>query len=320
MNVVIGVDVGGTKIAAHLTDGSEKSIEQASVPTPSDAHPSAVAGLAEDSPEYAEALKRGRIATMQAIIGVCRRLAIEARQQGLTLRGIGVGSAGQIDPLRGMVVDANPNIIGWRGTRIVDDLTAAFGVLVFVDNDVRTMALAETAHGAGAGYDNVLCVTVGTGIGGAMVQNGKLIHGAHYSAGEIGYMLAYGKPIEEVYGGPAIARRYAEEQHMRERLTLVEITKRALKGDTTARQAIESAAYGLGQHLAPVLAFLDPDAMIVGGGVATIGEMWWAPFLHAFNEFPLESVRSVPVKPAALGSRAGMIGAGVLAARKLGLA
>lgn len=319
MNVVIGVDIGGTKIAAHLSDGTEKSFAYTTVPTPADAHPSAIAGLAEGSPEYAEALKRGRIATMQALIGVCRRLFIDARQQGLTVRGIGVGSAGQIDPLRGIVIDANPNIIGWRGARIVDELTAAFGVLVFVDNDVRAMALAETSHGAGQGFDNVLCVTVGTGIGGAMVQDGKLIHGAHFSAGEIGYLLAHGKPIEQVYGGPAIARRYAEERQLREEITLIDVTKRALRGDTAARQVIESAAYGLGQHLAPVIAFLDPDALIVGGGVVAIGEMWWTPFLHAFKEFPLESVRSVPVKPAALGSRAGMIGAGVLAAKKLGM-
>ncbi len=320
MDVVIGIDVGGTKIAAHLTDGSEKSIAQTSVPTPPDAHPSVITGLDEDSPGYAEAFKRGRMATMQAIIGVSRRLVVEARHQGMTLRGIGIGTAGQIDPMRGIVVDANPNIIGWHGTRIVDELTAAFGVPVFADNDVRTMAMAETAHGAGQGFESVLCITVGTGIGGAMVQGGKLIYGAHYSAGEIGYILAYGKSIEEVYAGPAIARAFAEEYQLHERITLVDISRRAISGDTAARQAIESAAYGLGQHLAPVLAFVDPDVTVVGGGVPSIGDIWWAPFLHPFTEFPLESVRGALIKPAALGSRAGMIGAGVLAAKKLGMA
>ncbi|NOG51793.1 MAG: ROK family protein [Chloroflexi bacterium] len=150
MDVVIGIDVGGTKIAAHLTDGSERvSRRPVCPPRPTLTRRSSPA-LMKTSPGYAEAFKRGRMATMQAIIGVSRRLVVEARHQGMTLRGIGIGTAGQIDPMRGIVVDANPNIIGWRGTRIVDELTAAFGVPVFADNDVRTMAIAETAHGGRA--------------------------------------------------------------------------------------------------------------------------------------------------------------------------
>lgn len=265
----IGVDIGGTKIAAHVSDGSANSIHTLKHATPV-----------------------GADAILKTVITICREL-----QQHADVKAIGIGTAGQVNPHTGEVLDANENIPGWRGVSIAEHIKAALDLPVFVENDVRVMALAECNLGAGKGFQHVLCITVGTGIGGAIILNGKLWHGAHFSAGEIGYLYAEeGLTIEESYAGPAIERQQ-------------------MSGNTP--DVVQRAAYNLGIRLAPVVAFLDPEAVIIGGGVPEIGDLWWQPFTESIKSYRLKSVRSTPILRAELGNRAGMIGAAILAKQKV---
>ncbi|GAB4517311.1 MAG: ROK family glucokinase [Anaerolineae bacterium] len=308
MIAVIGVDIGGTKIAATLTTDGATSLIERSRPTPPEARPDAL----ESVTDAQQALNTGRVALLAAVVALCEELIQEAAVHQVKVGAVGIGSAGQIDAVNGVVLDANENLIGWKGTPLAQSLRAALGVPVYVDNDVRVMALAECTLGAAQGYQHVLCITVGTGIGGALVMHGKLWHGAHFSAGEIGYIYGEaGQTIEQLYAGPALERRYKAQ--MGEPRTLKEIAAHALNGDPGCTMFIQTAAADLGKRLVPLAVFFDPEALVVGGGIPEIGDLWWQPFLHAFRSYHLDAVRELPVLKATLGNRAGMIGAALLA-------
>lgn len=315
---VIGVDVGGTKIAAHISDGTNLSLAETTRPTPSAAKPEALKAATNPS----DATRAGRTALLDAIVGICRELRSAADSNGLSIHGIGIGTAGQVDTQQGVVVDANENLVGWKGMPVAAHLSAALRLPVWVDNDVRVMALAEATLGAAREYQHVLCLTVGTGIGGAILIDSKLWHGAHFSAGEIGYL--YSRPatqgwhnIEHDYSGPGIEREYQRATQGEDRISLRQIAALAVAGDYHARMSIRNMAHGLGTKLAPVLAFLDPQALVVGGGVPQIGDLWWRPFVAGIRDFHLESVQQMPIVKAELGPQAGMIGAALLALNKL---
>lgn len=310
---VIGIDIGGTKMAAYVCDSDYQSRAERVVATPAAAKPTALAAAVNIS----EAEAAGRAALLAELTALCQHLIAEAAAQNLTVTAIGIGTAGQIDPNTGTVLDANENLIGWKGTPVAATLGAEFGVPVVVDNDVRVMALAECSQGAGRGYAHVLCLTVGTGIGGAIVLNGELWRGAHYSAGEIGYLFATPeRNLEQSASGPALEQQYQERAGEPAFIPLAAIVQRAENGDTLARDVLESGARLLGQILSPVMALIDPQAVIIGGGLSGITTLWWEPLRAAIQQSPLQSVREMPVIPAALGNRAGMIGAALLAMQK----
>ncbi|MGJ3239230.1 MAG: ROK family protein [Anaerolineae bacterium] len=313
---VIGVDIGGTKIAGHISVGSLSVLHDAILPSPQEAKPEALAGIAEDHPDYPAMLACGRNAIMQTVITLCRDLQAYAHGQGYAIVAVGVGTAGQVNPQTGVILDANPNIVGWVDTPLGATLRDALDLPIYIENDVRTMALAETALGAGYGYAHVLCITVGTGIGGAIVLNGQLWHGAHFSAGEIGYTYAAaGETIETLYSGVGIAHQYNQMHHTH--YDLRKIASLAHQGDQTCIDVIAQSANRLGQCLAPIIGLIDPQVVVIGGGVPTIGDLWWQPFTDAISAFTLKSVQETPILPAKLGNRAGMIGAGVLAIQKV---
>ena len=317
---VIGIDIGGTKIAAHISDGTLWSVAALKRPTPAESQPGALIGIEHDTSAHDEALRRGSTALLDALIQVCRDLMAQSAAHDVQIVAVGIGSAGQIDPNEGVVVDANENLVGWKGTPVAITLQTALGLPVYVENDVRTMILAETTLGAGCTYRNVLGIAIGTGIGGAIVLDGRIWHGAHYSAGEIGYLYAApGQTIEDLYAGPAIARRYCRDHAPDQSLTLVEIANRAHAGHLMCADAIQTAAAELGAMLAPVFGLIDPEAVVIGGGVPEIGDLWWKPFTDAIRACRLMSVQQMPVLRAELGADAGRIGAARLAAQKVGL-
>lgn len=241
---------------------------------------------------------RGRAATPRTggddVLAVAARLLDGAGDA--PVRALGVGAPGVIDPETGRVVSATEVLPGWAGTPVRDVLAERTGLPVAVVNDVRAMAYGEAQVGAGVGYHRVLHVSVGTGVGGALTTGGRLEHGAHGTAGEMAHLLVPERGpvpcgcgrrdhLEAVVSGPAIAAA----------------------GDAPHAGAV------LGRALAGLLAVLDPDAVVVGGGVAQRG----APFLDAvaaaFRAEALPPLRATPILAARLGTDAPLVGAALLA-------
>lgn len=289
--LVIGLDIGGSKTLAGLvTRAGElgKTIQVATAPSPP--------------------------AILSDARSLCESLIESAASPVL---GIGIGSAGIIDTKEGRVIFANENLPGWTGARLTD-LKIAPKLPIAVSNDVRALAYGEAMMGAGAAYDSLLCVTVGTGIGGALIMDGEVWHGADYSAGEIGYLVvdwAGEKPVilDQYASGPAIERAYQAAAGLDKRLSLREIAQLAEDGNATATAVIRLKARQLGSILAGCATSFNPAAVVVGGGAPEIGALWWDAFEAAFRENLPPPVGATPLLPATLGANSVMLGAAMLA-------
>lgn len=303
----IGIDVGGTKVAALLVDEEGQVLGRAAAETP-----------AEDAE-----------ATMKTILQV----AEELRSMGRPV-SIGVGAAGMVDFAAGTMRWA-PNL-SWTELPIRDRVAEHTGLPCIVDNDANAAAWGEYRFGASKGYRHALMVTVGTGIGGGIVADGALYRGAHGFAAEIGHVIVEpGGPKcgcgnqgcwEQVASGHALGRlaRLAVEMHPDSAIVALagddEVTGRhvaeaAMHGDAIATNILAQVGQRLGEGIAGLVNVLDPEAVVVGGGVAEVGDLLLAPARSAF----LASVEApdhrpeVPLLPAALGNDAGAIGAAALA-------
>jgi glucokinase len=311
MALTIGVDVGGTKVAAGVVDEQGQVLEQVRQATVVQRP-----GAAED-----------------AIAEAIRKLAAE-----YTVEAVGVGAAGLVDETRSIVRFA-PNL-GWREQPLRAVLEAATDLPVVVENDANTAAWAEYRFGAARGRDDVVMVTVGTGIGGALILGGALYRGRFGLSGEVGHLVVdpEGPPCgcgrrgcwEQFASGNALlrdARARAARERDRARLLLqfgdgtpegiegAHVTAAAHQGDPVALEAFEHAGYWLGRGLAEIAAVLDPGSYVIGGGVSEAGDLLLAP---ARREFATH-LMGADVRPraeilaAALGNEAGVVGAAELA-------
>lgn len=300
---VLTIDIGGTKLAAAIMDAEGRLQHVAHAPTP------ARAGATE-------------ILTATAALG--RRVLEVAADCGIEVAAAGVGASGAIDPTRGVVTYAGATLAGWTGTPVADVLARTFALPVVVENDVNAVALGELHYGAGRGLKDALVVAVGTGVGGALIIDGALHLGATFSAGELAHLqveLNGGRlcncgqfgHLEAYAAGPAIAARYCELASCAETLDLRAVAARAEAGDDLAHRAILEGAEILGRALAGLLCVLDPQAIIVGGGVAELGAIWWAPLSAALRAGPVPGPAGLQILPARHGGRAVLLGAGWLA-------
>lgn len=181
------------------------------------------------------------------------------------LRGVAVSTAGMVDPASGRIVYANENIPGYTGCNVKAAVERAFDLPCAVENDVNAAALGEYAYGAGQGCGSMLCLTVGTGIGGAAVLNGEIWHGHAFSAGEVGYMLVNGKPFQDQAATSALVRHVARATG--ESLNGRQIFARAQQGETVCIGAIDTMCGVLAQGIANCLCVLDPGVVVLGGGI-----------------------------------------------------
>lgn len=299
--VRIGVDIGGTKIAAGVVDRGRVVLRCDQVPTP----------------------HTGGADVMVTVAALVRRLLTDASVVDAlpAVTGIGVGAPGVIDAVLGVVRSATDVLPGWAGTDVAGPLRSATGLPVAVENDVRAAALGEARHGAGAGVDRLLVASIGTGIGGAWVFGGALQRGGHGTAGEIAHLLVPGPgPIpcgcgrfdhlEARASGPAIAAAYhAAVGGGAIRVALPEVVRRWWSGDAVAGRVITEAAELVGKALAGLVGAVDVDAIVVTGGVAGIGEEFVAPLRSALHESAIGPLRDMPVLAGALGTDAPVIGA-----------
>ena len=293
---VVGVDIGGSKIIAGLVTPDGEILRTLSVATPS---------------------------TPPAILAEVQQLCHEliAGSEGEVM-AIGIGSAGMIDTKRGQVIHANDNLPGWTGTHLAA-LEIGDGLPVVVENDARALSYGEAVMGAGKAFSSVLCVTVGTGIGGGIIVDGSIWHGASYSAGEIGYLVVGwdGEDpliLDQLVSGPGIERAYQAAIGVDTRVPLTEISSRARAGDLRALETIQEKARQLGIILGGFVASINPAALVIGGGVPQIGDLWWDACEAAFRESVPPLLRLTPILPAKLGIEAVLLGAAMLAWHKVG--
>lgn len=306
----IGVDVGGTNIKIALVDKSGAISYSNSIPT-----------RAEMGYEY----------TISAMKQAIRDLMKETKTDKDSIEGIGFGFPGQVDYKNGIVKNA-PNIPGWVNVPISQEIEKEFGIPTKVDNDVRCAALGELNFGAGKGCENLVCITVGTGIGSGLIVNGKLVRGASNAAGEIGHMKLQmtGGPIcgcgdtgcfEAFASAPSIvamAQDYikgGKSTKFREtgEITSYSVAQAALQGDGVAKRIFTIIGEYLGIGLASVVNLLNPEKIIIGGGVAEAGDLLFDQIRKVIKERTLEvSGSAVEVVPAQLGNTAGVIGASLL--------
>ncbi|MCW2941904.1 MAG: hypothetical protein JWN00_4889 [Actinomycetia bacterium] len=294
---VLGVDIGGTKLAAALVEpgGRVESYERTETP----------AGL------DAEGLWR----TLEMLVG---KVTGDA-----PIAGVGVGCGG---PMEWPSAEVSPlNIPSWRGFPLRARLRELFpGLPVRVHNDAVCMAVGEHWRGAGRGVDNVLGMVVSTGVGGGLILGGRLVDGTSGNAGHIGHVVVdpNGPPcecggrgcLEAIARGPGLVR-WAQRQGWRPEAQVsgVELAEDARRGHPIATAALRRAGEALGVAIASATHLCDLDVVAVGGGLSQAGPLLFDPLEETFRAHArLEFARRVRVVPAALGQTAGLIGAAAL--------
>lgn len=313
---VIGVDIGGTKIAAAVIspDGSLGPVR--TEPTPGN--------------DVAD--------TERAIVGLVGELAGDGAPTA-----VGIGAAGWISADRATVL-FSPHL-AWRNERLRDSLQARIGAPIIIENDANAAAWAEYRFGAARGHATALCVTLGTGIGGGIVLDGQIFRGAFGLAGEWGHtrVVPDGRRCacgnrgcwEQYASGRALARDARElaenspvsaEGLLREvggdptAFTGVDVSRAAAAGDPAAVEIVTEAGHWLGQGIADICAILDPSIVVVGGGVAQVGAALLDPARVRFGQVLTgRGFREhATIVGAKLGVHAGIIGAADLARREVG--
>lgn len=310
---VIGVDIGGTKVAAGLVDSSAQIRCQTRSPMVPDGD--AATGLA-------------------AVISAVNSLSARSKNGGDHLiQGIGICSPGPLDPETGIVINP-PNLPCWRNFPLATEIEQIYGVPVKVDNDANGAALAEAQWGAGRGYRNVFYVAIGTGIGTGIVLGGKIYHGRTGAAAEGGHIsIDYRGPqckcgkrgcIEVLASGPAIARRaqvklaakpgagstLLDLAHGNIEAVSCEIVEKAnAAGDPIAKETVQETVEFLSLWLGNIVDLLEPDVMIIGGGVVPMLSPFFAEIRNRLSACCVNSRCSeIPLLRAHHGVDSGILG------------
>ncbi|MBZ9577911.1 ROK family protein [Patescibacteria group bacterium] len=305
MSYLIGVDIGGTKTSVSLGTSRGKILIRQVFPTK------------EAQATLGEAKK------------IIRAYLKSCRQAGKKIKGIGVSCAGPLDLTRGVLINP-PNMPTWRNLPLKTIFARGFGLPVAVDNDANCAALAEKTFGAGKGVNSLFYYTVSTGIGGGLIINGEVFHGASFDAGEIGHSVVLpqgprcncGKRgcLEALASGTAIAR-IAREKAKRSSLILKLAGKRkdidaacvaraALKKDRLALAIYNQAAFYLGLSITNVIQIINPEMIVIGGGVSRAGPILFRPLMKTVRAYTWpRPYRSCKIVPAKLKDAVGDLGA-----------
>jgi len=245
------------------------------------------------------------------------------------VQAVGFGVPGIIDPIEGMVIHLT-NVKGWTQIPLRSIIQSATGLVTNLENDAKAMAYAEWKHGAGAQVPNVVCVTLGTAVGGALILNGKLYRGTNYVAGEIGQMSIDYQGIDFVYGNKGAVEAYVGHYKIAERAREIyaaagkrisdsesdprNLSKLADQGDPLADQVWKDIGLKIGVGLTNVIWLVNPGRIVLGGGVSQAGERL-IRYIRETIQSRCEKTfwEKLEVVPAALGNDAGIIGAATLA-------
>jgi glucokinase len=308
----IGIDIGGTKVLGGVVDSSGNILSTSRKDTPKNG---------------------GRELTL-TIAEVAKELLTQHK-----VDHVGISAAGFVSSDRKTML-ATPNIMDWNGINLERELSGLIGTKVVIENDANAAAWGEFVYGAGKSANNMLMVTVGTGIGGGIVVDGNLLRGAFGTAAEIGHMRLV--PEGHMCGCGALGcfEQYASGsglmRHVRELITAraddarhllarangsvdqlkgAHITEAAQDGDSLAIEAFNITAHHLGAGLASLCVILDPEIIVIGGGVIDAGELLLAPTEASLKaHMPFAGKHPYPrIVAASLGNDAGLVGAADLA-------
>jgi len=311
--LIIGIDVGGTKVAGGLVNQKGRLVESQIVPT------------------HAEKGFGRSYAQIIHLIGRLLRAAGGKENVG----GIGICAPGPLNPKTGVVLNP-PNLPGWRNIELTKMVEKEFGLPAKLENDANAAGLAEVLFGAAVGYKDVFYVTVSTGVGTGIIIDRKIYHGKNGIAGEGGHVsIDYRSPyhcgcgtygdIEALAAGPAMARRarvMLEQEHAlpsllrdlthgrAEQITPQLVQQAAARGDRVAKTILDETGFFLGFWLANMISLFDPEAIVIGGGVSHIGKPLFDKIRatipnHTINGFASQT----PVLPAKLKKDVGVYGA-----------
>lgn len=294
---ILVFDIGGTKIAAALMSVDHQLHHRHQLPT-----------LAHE----------GATAIFERMVRVGRQVLQSASLQGQPV-AIGVATGGQVDAGCGVVVHATELIPGWTGFALGAELAKAFGIPAFVENDANCFTLAEADLGAGQGYRHLLLVAIGTGVGGGIVVDGELYSGWQGKAGEVGHFC-----LEPTEGRPcSCGRAGCLEAYTATRIIVARSGYPSIQplaadyAKGVAIPAVDEAAQWLGLGLASLAHILGPEAIIIGGSVGLLGEPYLAVVQRSFQQHTMPSYRRIPLRLARFGADSGLLGAGILARRRL---
>jgi glucokinase len=304
---VIGIDVGGTGLKGSVIDRQ---------------------GHVFTREHRATQRERGPEAVIESILSFADDLAKKSQHPSGAKRvaAVGVAVPGLIDEETGVAL-ASVNL-EWKNVPIRRLLEGRLGVPAVVGHDVRTASIAEELLGAGRGSKDFLFLTLGTGVGAAVVLHGAPYVGAHNIGGEFGHMVVQpgGPPcgcgrrgcVETLASASAVVRRYRALTQARADMTTQEVAERVTAGDPAARQVWEEAIEALAMGIANYITLLDPERVVIGGGMADAGQMLFEPLIAQLaREVTLQPVP--PVLPAALRNDAGYLGAALKAWLALGV-
>jgi glucokinase len=310
-----GIDIGGTNIKFGLVDTSGKVLYREQRPT---------------------LVEKGADPLMHLITNISEGLLYHAAEEDYEVRWLGIGTPGAVDIKTGTVIGPCPNIAGWQGMEIGKILRDRLNTPVYVDNDANVMALAEARFGAAIGYKSVVCVTLGTGVGGGIIMDGKLWRGATGSAGEVGHMSINFDGPPCVDGNSGCLEGYCASHAIIGRakallkdgltpafeeilggdidsLSIKKLFAAGKKGDEIARSVIDETARYLGIGLAGVVNLLNPEIVVIGGGIADGGGEFVDQVAAEIKKRAFDSAtKNLRVARATLGNDAGFIGAGIL--------
>lgn len=295
MFYAIGIDIGGTKTSVSFGNTDGKIFRRTVFPT------------------------KGAQTTLAQVKKIIRGYLKKYDKNLKKTRGIGISAAGPLDLKKGVLINP-PNMPSWRNVPLKKIFSRSFALAVVVDNDANSAALAEQTFGAGKNMKNLFYYTVSTGIGGGLIINGEIYHGASFDAGEIGHSVVLpGGPkcmcgkcgcLEALASGTAIAR-IAREKATKNSLILklagqkknidaIIVAQAAKKGDRLARSIYQQAAFYLGLSVTNVIQIINPEMIVIGGGVSKAGKILFEPLIKIVRRYawprPYRSCKIVRAK------------------------
>ena len=308
---VVGIDIGGTKLATVVADKDGNILQKVRRPTES-----------EKGPHHAVQLLLEMVGEVLYLAGLKRE----------NISGIGVSCGGPLDTKTGIIYSP-PNLPGWDALPLKEIIESEFHIPTVIENDANAGALAEARFGGGRGYDYVLYMTMSTGIGGGIVAHGKIYHGTNDSAGEVGHQILlpdgplcgcgkYGC-LEALCSGPSIARRAQEaviDQPHTKILALVDrqidrvrsehVLQAARDGDALAIALVEETAYYMGWGIANLVNILNPQIVLLGTIAVAAGDLLLDPIRRTVAEMAMQRpLEAVKIMPAELGDSIGDLAA-----------